>query len=97
MEEEHEGHEYYLIGNGEEAITFLNEFLKEPLKKMLEEQKERIKNRPATPPFDYSKVDISYERFFPSSDARVSVVEDEIPKAADAPPKKENKTADTVD
>jgi hypothetical protein len=97
MEEEHEGHEYYMIGNGEEAISFLNEYLKEPLKKMLEEQKERIKNRPPTPPIDYSQVKLDYGDLFGHVTPRVSEVEDEIPKATDEIPKSEKKEVDTVD
>jgi hypothetical protein len=97
MEEKHDGHEYYYLGNGEEAVTFLNEYLKEPLKKVLEEQKEKIKNRPPSPAFEYSDIELTYESFFPSSKPRVSEVEEENPKISDAPKIDESKTADTVD
>jgi uncharacterized protein YdaU (DUF1376 family) len=75
-EEDHDGHEYYLLGDGEEAVRFLNDRLKEPLKKMLLEEKQRIMSRPATPPVDFSKYDVNLTNFFPDDeiDERVKEV-----------------------
>jgi hypothetical protein len=70
MEADHTGHEYYLLGDGEETIKFINEFLSEPLKQILNEKKELIKSRPPSPPIDYTKLNLDF----------TSVILDEVPK-----------------